>query len=155
MSLSTSNRLRTPIFMLQSAISAIWDILENWKFSKSFGKKSKISKYSKIPQPLKSTVDSRIQKPEKKRRLTQRFFGISRDWGVGWRSELVRSKGMRFWGALGCAWGVVQALAHICTRLKKIGEKWKLKKIFFPTFQKKKWQNVPYGCMYGAVALGC
>ena len=54
------------------------------------------------------------------RRLAQSFlFGISRDWGVGLSSELVRSKGMRFWGALGCAWGVVQALAHMCTRLKK------------------------------------
>ena len=31
----------------------------------------------------------------------------------------MRSKGMGFWGALGGAWGVVQALAHICTRLKK------------------------------------
>ena len=29
MGLSTSKRLRTPIFMLQSALSAIWDILEN------------------------------------------------------------------------------------------------------------------------------
>ena len=50
----------------------------------------------------------------------------------------MRSKGMRFWGALGCAWGVVQALAHMCTRLKKIGEKWR--------FFRKSDYCVPGGC---------
>ena len=35
----------------------------------------------------------------------------------------MRSKGMEFWGGLDIFWGVLQALAQMCTRLKKIDEK--------------------------------